>query len=280
VSHPALDLLPADVDITRELVIEGVSHIYRSAGQQPVAALLTTDLVIESGSFVCLVGPSGCGKSTLLEILAGLRPPAQGRVTLGQRPVIGPGPRRGLVFQQPSSLFPWRTVAGNVRFGLDVQGIPRRERKQRVATELARVGLTDFADRRVYELSGGMQQRCQLARALATSPDILLLDEPFGSLDTFTREKLQEELRGIWRESQPTIIFVTHSIEEAALLSTRVLVMSTRPGRIIGDYQIGFTHRDESAAQLRADSDFVAFCSQLRSAIWPDGPGATSSTVD
>ena len=259
--------LPAGVG--EELVIDAVGHTYGVGTDHPVPALDATDLVIEAGAFVCIVGPSGCGKSTLLEILAGLRRPTAGQVRLGGRTVIGPGRRRGGVFKQASSLFPWRTVAGNVGFGLELQGRSRSARRERVQRELTRVGLSDFADRPVYELSGGMQQRCQIARALANDPDVLLLDEPFGALDTFTRELLQEQLRGIWRESRPTIVFITHSVEEAALLSTRVLVMGPRPGRIVRDFPVDFTHRAESAARLRSEPDFVQFCARLRTAIGP-----------
>ncbi|MFT4287758.1 ABC transporter ATP-binding protein [Nocardioides sp.] len=250
-----------------DLVLDGVGHTYRSAGQAPVEALAATDLTIRAGEFVALVGPSGCGKSTLLEIVAGLRPPAHGRVLLGDAQVVGPGRRRGVVFQQSSSLLPWRTVAGNVALGLELARVPRARRAERVAAELARVGLADVADRAVYELSGGMQQRAQIARALAADPDVLLLDEPFGALDTFTRERLQEELRGIWRETGTTVLLVTHSVEEAVLLATRVIVFSPRPGTVVGDHRIDFTRRDEPAAVLRADPEFVAFAARLRASI-------------
>ena len=250
-----------------DLVLDGVGHTYGSRSATAVAALAPLDLTIAGGEFVSVVGPSGCGKSTLLEILAGLRPATTGAVHLGGARVVGPGRRRGVVFQQSSSLLPWRTVAGNVALGLELARVPRSERTARVARELERVGLTEFAGRRVYELSGGMQQRTQIARALAADPEVLLLDEPFGALDTFTRERLQDELREIWRATRRTVVFVTHSVEEAALLSTRVLVMSPRPGRVVGDHRIDFTHRDQPAAVLRADADFVAFCARLRASI-------------
>ncbi|MDR1512487.1 MAG: ATP-binding cassette domain-containing protein, partial [Propionibacteriaceae bacterium] len=175
-----------------DLVLDGVGHTYQSARGAPVEALAPISLTIGDGEFVALVGHSGCGKSTLLEIVAGLRPPTTGRVLLGGAEVVGPGRRRGVVFQQSSSLLPWRTVAGNVALGMELRQAPREEREARVARELARVGLTDFAQRKVYELSGGMQQRAQIARALAADPDVLLLDEPFSALDPFTRELLQE----------------------------------------------------------------------------------------
>lgn len=250
-----------------DLVIDGVGHTYGGRSAAAVSALSQLDLTIAAGEFVSVVGPSGCGKSTLLEILAGLRPASTGTVYLGAARVVGPGRRRGVVFQQSSSLLPWRTVAGNVALGLELARVPRAERTARVARELERVGLTEFAGHRVYELSGGMQQRTQIARALAADPEVLLLDEPFGALDTFTRERLQDELRTIWRDTRPTVVFVTHSVEEAALLATRVLVMSPRPGRIVGDHRVDFTHREETATALRADPDFVEFCSQLRASI-------------
>ena len=264
-ADPKLTVVPAPP--VPGLALQGVGHTYRSARAEPVVAFNPTDLTIEGGEFVALVGPSGCGKSTLLEIVAGLRPASEGDVLLGGARVVGPGRRRGVVFQQSSSLLPWRTVAGNVELGLITAARPKRERDQRVADELKRVGLTDFADRAVYELSGGMQQRVQIARALAADPDVLLLDEPFGALDAFTREHLQEQLRAIWKATGKTVILVTHSVEEAVLLATRVVLLSPRPGRVIADHRIDFTRRDEPAVALRADPDFVTFAARLRAAI-------------
>lgn len=251
----------------RDLVLDGVGHTYRSARSEPIVALKPTDLTIDAGEFVALVGPSGSGKSTLLEIIAGLRPPSTGEVRLGGAKVVGPGRRRGVVFQQSSSLLPWRTVAGNVELGLLRSGLPKAEYAPRVRRELDRVGLTEFADRAVYELSGGMQQRVQIARALVADPDVLLLDEPFGALDAFTRERLQEELRAIWKATGKTIILVTHSVEEAVLLGTRVILLSPRPGEIVSDSHISFSRRDEPAVALRADPDFVRFASRLRASV-------------
>ncbi|MDR1807060.1 MAG: ABC transporter ATP-binding protein [Propionibacteriaceae bacterium] len=250
-----------------DLVLDQVGHTYRTAGAPPVEALAPTSLTISAGEFVALVGHSGCGKSTLLEIVAGLRPPTTGRVLLGGAEIVGPGRRRGVVFQQSSSLLPWRTVAGNVALGPEIQKVPAAERAALVARELERVGLAEFADRKVYELSGGMQQRTQIARALAADPDVLLLDEPFSALDTFTRELLQEELRRIWKETGKTVLFVTHSVEEATLLATRVVLFSPRPGRVISDERIDFTRRDVSLKELRADPAVVAFAAALREAI-------------
>jgi ABC-type nitrate/sulfonate/bicarbonate transport system ATPase subunit len=169
-----------------------------------------------------------------------------------------------VVFQQSTSLYPWLTVRGNVELGLRLQGIGRRDRRRRADAELARVGLTEFANHRPYELSGGMQQRCQIARALANDPEVLLLDEPFGALDALTRENLQTELRSIWQQTGRTIVFITHSVEEAMLLGTRVIVMSPRPGRILQDRPSPYAHSGRSHADLRADPDFVEACHRLR----------------
>ncbi|MFN8023770.1 MAG: ABC transporter ATP-binding protein [Acidimicrobiales bacterium] len=250
----------------RALHLRGVGHTYPGSNG-PVEALGRVELTIDAGEFVCLVGPSGCGKSTLLEIVAGLRSPSSGSVTFGDRTIVGPSRHRCVVFQQSSSLMPWLTVRGNVELGLAVQGVARRERRGRAEVELERVGLSAFADHRVYELSGGMQQRCQIARALAVDPEVLLLDEPFGALDALTRETLQSELRNLWLEHGRTVLFVTHSIEEAALLASRVLVMSSRPGTISLDRTLSFTRSGRSAADLRADPEFVAVCHDLRTAI-------------
>ncbi len=248
------------------LHLAGVRHTYTSSSGT-VDAVDSLDLSIEPGELVCILGPSGCGKSTLLELIAGLRTPTEGRITLDGRLVIGPSRRRGVVFQQSSSLYPWRTVRGNVELAPQLGGASRAERRARAATELARVGLTEFADHRVYELSGGMQQRCQIARALAADPDVLLLDEPFGALDAMTRELLQMELRQIWLATGRTVVFVTHSVEEAALLGSRVLVMSPRPGRVVVDRRLGFSRSGRASAELRGDPDFVAVCRELRGTI-------------
>jgi ABC-type nitrate/sulfonate/bicarbonate transport system ATPase subunit len=253
-------------DADRGLRVRAVEHEYPTPNG-PVRALDRLDLDIAAGEFVCIVGPSGCGKSTLLELLAGLRQPTKGVFSLGNRTIIGPSRRRGVVFQQSSSLYPWLTVRGNVELGMRLQGVRRGERRTRADQEIRRVGLTDFADHQVYELSGGMQQRCQIARALAADPDVLMLDEPFGALDALTRESLQGELRQIWQATARTIVFVTHSIEEAALLSSRVLVMSPRPGRIIVDRTLGFSQSGRTNADLRADREFVETCHELRRAI-------------
>ena len=212
------------------VIIEALGKKYRSQGAD-MPALIDINLEIEGGEFICLLGPSGCGKSTLLKIIAGLIPASSGRITIDGMPINGPGPERAVVFQD-YALFPWMTVRDNIEFGLEARKLARSARKE-ISTKLLRtVGLSDFADRFPHHLSGGMKQRVSIARALAVNPSLLLMDEPFGALDAQTRQTLQDELLRIWREYRKTVIFVTHSIEEAIYLSDRIVVMTARPGRI------------------------------------------------
>jgi NitT/TauT family transport system ATP-binding protein len=220
------------------LDIRNVSRVFESTnGGQPVRALEPTSLSIAPNDFITILGPSGCGKSTLLRIVAGLDSPSAGEVLLNGKPVVRPGPDRGMVFQS-YTLFPWLTVAENIAFGLKEKGIPEAARKEIVASYIAKVGLSDFANHWPKQLSGGMQQRTAIARALANDPEILLLDEPFGALDNQTRSLMQELLLGIWEREKKTVLFVTHDIEEAAFLASRVVVMSARPGRIKADIRV------------------------------------------
>ena len=241
-------------NLGRAIAVHDVGHEYISQAG-PVLALEGINLTIPAGEFTVLLGPSGCGKSTLLELIAGLRIPTSGTLTIGDARIVGPSRHRGLVFQQSSSLMPWLSVEDNVALGLRINGVAKDERKERVATELARVHLSDFA------------QRCQIARALAVDPEVLLLDEPFGALDALTRESLQAEIRRIWQETGRTFVFVTHSVEEAVLLGSRVLVMSPRPGRIIHDQQLSFARSGEAITEVRADPSFVDQCHELRAMI-------------
>ncbi|MFI6043269.1 ABC transporter ATP-binding protein [Nocardia sp. NPDC051321] len=238
------------------VALSGVSKSY-PGDDGPTQVLAPTDLTIEGGEFVCVVGPSGCGKSTLLNILAGFLAPTEGTVQVGGDPITGPDPDRGVVFQQPN-LYPWLSVRQNVEFGPKVRGVPRHQRTAEAERMLTLVGLDHLGARRPYELSGGQQQRAQIARVLVNDPRIILMDEPFGALDALTREKLQGELLTLWRDGKKTVLFVTHSIDEALLLGTRVLVMGTRPGRIIYDEPTAFktTLTNPSFATLRADPDF------------------------
>jgi NitT/TauT family transport system ATP-binding protein len=212
------------------LTVENLNKTYISHGSE-TSALVDINLQIGEGEFVCLLGPSGCGKSTLLKIIAGLIPATSGRITINGRPVRGPGPERAVVFQD-YALFPWMTVRDNVEFGLEARKLPVAERREVSKRLLKVVGLSDFAERFPHQLSGGMKQRVSIARALAVDPSLLLMDEPFGALDAQTRQLLQDELLRIWREYRKTVVFVTHSIEEAIYLSDRIVVMTARPGRV------------------------------------------------
>jgi NitT/TauT family transport system ATP-binding protein len=196
-----------------------------------VEALKNINLDIEEGEFICLIGPSGCGKTTLLRIIAGLESPTSGAITLGGKQIPGPHPDRGMVFQE-FNLFPWRNVRRNVEFGLETKGISKGERHRIAQEYIDLVGLTGFERSYPHELSGGMKQRVGLARALVTSPKVLLMDEPFGSLDAQTRNLMQDELLNIWHRVRTTIIFVTHSADEAVYIADRVVVLSHRPGEI------------------------------------------------
>jgi ABC-type nitrate/sulfonate/bicarbonate transport system ATPase subunit len=208
-----------------------IEALSKSFGPASTPALIDIDLDVAEREFVCILGPSGCGKSTLLNIVAGFLAPGAGRVLVDGRPVTAPGAERGVVFQE-YVLFPWLTVAGNVEFGLALQGVSTTERRRVVGRYLELVGLTGHADKFPVQLSGGMKQRVAIARALANNPSIILMDEPFGALDAQTREVLQDELSRIQRVEHKTILFVTHSIREAVYLADRVVVMTSAPGRI------------------------------------------------
>ncbi len=213
-----------------KLALKSISMLYAQRGRR-FAALRDVSLEIEKGEFISLVGASGCGKTTLLRIADGLVTPTRGDVYVDGKPVTKPGPDRGFVFQQ-DALFPWRTVLDNITFGLEVQGRAKRDALRR-ADELVRlVGLAGFERHYPHELSGGMRQRANLARALTIDPDILLMDEPFAALDAQTREFMQAELLRVWRSNRKTVMFVTHQIDEAVYLADRVVVMTSRPGQI------------------------------------------------
>lgn len=221
----------------------------------PVRALAPFDLSVNKGDFLCVVGPSGCGKTTLLNIVAGFETPSTGSVTLDGKPIRGPGAERGVVFQQ-GALFNWMSVLENVAFGPRACGVGVAEARERAAQLLDLVGLKGFGAKYPYQLSGGMQQRVGIARALANDPDILLMDEPFAALDQQTRELLQEEMRRIWRRTGKTVIWITHSIEEALFLATHVLVMASRPGRTKAAFESSFSQSDDP--YLAASPEFAA----------------------
>ena len=224
------------------LRIEGVSRIFPGVRRRPpTVALEPIELAVEDNDFITILGPSGCGKSTLLRIVAGLDEPTAGRVLLDAQPVTGPGRDRGMVFQS-YTLFPWLTVRENICFGLREQGMARSEQERIAASFVERVGLVGFEDHHPRMLSGGMQQRTALARSLANDPKILLLDEPFGALDNQTRVLMQELLLGIWEADRKTVLFVTHDIDEAIFMASRVVVMTARPGRLKCEVAIDLPH--------------------------------------
>jgi NitT/TauT family transport system ATP-binding protein len=230
--------LHAQPDSRKEsIALSGVFRSYANSRGSFTPALQNIDLEIEQGEFVCIVGPSGCGKSTLLHLLAGLDRPTTGEITVDGNPVQGPGTDRILLFQE-LGLFPWLTVRQNVEFGLKMAGVSRDERRDSARRYLRMVHLSHFEDHYIHQLSGGMKQRVALARSLALRPKILLMDEPFAALDAQTRDMLHDELERIWKETSPTIVFVTHNVREAVRLGDRVLLMSFRPGRIKSQFQV------------------------------------------
>ncbi|HET7645038.1 MAG TPA: ABC transporter ATP-binding protein [Candidatus Limnocylindria bacterium] len=241
-----------------------------TAGAGAVTALSGIDLTIAAGEFVSLIGPSGCGKSTLLRLIGDLTPPTSGSVEVNGKPAHQArlGREYGMVFQAPV-LFEWRTVEDNVKLPLELLGMDRSERDARAREMLGLVELGDFARHHPYQLSGGMQQRVAIARALALQPDILLMDEPFGALDEMTRERMNSEVLRIWRQTGTTVVFVTHSIPEAVFLSTRVVVMSARPGRItrVVDVPLPQPRNDET----REDPRYFRVVTEVREALRAGG---------
>ncbi|MFL6969246.1 ABC transporter ATP-binding protein [Pseudomonas alvandae] len=228
----AMQTLEGRIDIRQLSIVLG-------QGAQAFEAVQGLDCQIEAGQFVCILGPSGCGKSTLLGALAGHLQPSTGTLKVDAVPVVGPSPQRGMVFQQ-HTLFPWRSVRDNVAFGLKMRGLGKLERHRAADEILALVGLEGFAGHWPDQLSGGMQQRVEIARVLVNRPRLLLMDEPFGALDALTRLNMQELLLDIWTRIRTTVVFVTHDIDEALFLADRLLVMSPRPGRIIEDLRLDF----------------------------------------
>ena len=254
------------------LEVRGVAHGYpvlNTNGHSRLQVIDPIDLCIEEGDFVSLVGPSGCGKTTLLRILAGLVRPETGSVLDREGAVTGPDWRRSLVFQDPH-LFPWLNVEQNIAFGPRNRGIPRNTYQPRVEELMSLVRLHEFRAAYPRQLSGGMKQRVALARGLANAPHILLLDEPLGALDALTREHMQDELRTIWKQTRCTIVLVTHSVEEALYLSTRVIVLSQRPARIVAELPVSFseTVRNGDGREVKSSGDFLALREKILSYVW------------
>ena len=230
----------------------------------PIKALENISFNIFRGEFVCVLGPSGCGKSTLLKILAGFIKPSAGSVKLSGEEITGTDWHRGVVFQNPP-LYAWFTVRENVAFGPKVRNIPKEEYKKLTDEYLAKVHLTEFAEKKIYELSGGMKQRVSIARALINNPEILLMDEPFGALDALTREKMQDLTRNIWWDTGKTIFFITHDVEEALLLGSRVIVLSRHPGKVIEDIQVEFSRQilEDGNADIKFSPNFYKYREKL-----------------
>ncbi len=238
--------------------LKGIDLFYEDDGGDPFEALHDLDLNLNEGDFVCAIGPSGCGKTSLLRVLAGYERATNGDVTVDGRPHYKPDAEVGVVFQQPN-LFPWLTIEKNVGFGPKMKGMDAHQLKQRVSYFLEMVSLIDAAKKLPHQLSGGMKQRAAIARALAADPKVILMDEPFGALDAFTRESMQLSLYDIWRKTNKSIFFITHDVEEALLLSTRIILMYANPGRIVEDIPNPFSARLQNTppADIRVSKDFI-----------------------
>ncbi|WP_422115753.1 ABC transporter ATP-binding protein [Brachybacterium sp. UNK5269] len=248
--------------------LEGVSQRYITDSGDVVHALAETDLQIPEGQFVCVVGPSGCGKTTLLKIIAGFLDPTGGTARYRGEQITKPGAERGVVFQQPN-LYPWYSVRDNVALGMRMHGVGTKERSAKAQRYLELVGLADFGDAKPYELSGGMQQRAQIARVLANETSVILMDEPFGALDAITRARLQADLLHIQRAENRTVFFITHDVDEAVFLGDRVVVMSSRPGRVVLDQDVELSAKAGRmlGEEMRRLPDFIELRERIAAAI-------------
>jgi len=258
------------------ITYEDVSVVFPATRKnEATTALENISLQLEPTELVVVIGRSGCGKTTLLNLLAGFMPPSKGRVLMDGLPIVGPGVERGVIFQK-NALMPWLNVRKNVELGLKFQKVSAETRKARVEECLAWVGLEEFANHRVYELSGGMQQRVGIARALSSDPRILLMDEPLGALDALTRETLQELVLDIWNKSHKLILLITHSIEEALFMGTKLVVMTPRPGRIHKVYPLDFCEKfiaGGDARAIKSSPEFIALREEIMNVIHPKEGG-------
>ena len=274
-ARPEVHFDPSKVEVAREsktespLVVEELGMVYELPDGGSVEALKDVTFTLEPGRLLTLLGPSGCGKTTLLNIVAGFLAPTSGDVKLGSDPITGPGQDRGMVFQR-GALFEWLSVNDNVGFGARMNGRSRPASREAVQDLLQIVGLQDFGDKAVYELSGGMQQRVALARCLANDPKIILMDEPLGALDALTREKMQSLVLNLWNETGKTIVLVTHSVEEALYLGDQLFVMAPRPGRIERTYSLPFAEQalTADARELKTSQQFIDTREEILTMIW------------
>ena len=274
-ARPEVRFDPSDGEVAQEsnterpLVVEHLGMVYELPDGSTVEALKDVSFTLQPGRLLTLLGPSGCGKTTLLNIIAGFLAPTSGEAKLGGTPITGPSQDRGMVFQQ-GALFEWLSVNDNVGFGARMNGRSRPASREAVQELLRTVGLGDFGDKAVYELSGGMQQRVALARCLANDPTIILMDEPLGALDALTREKMQGLVLNLWNQTGKTIVLVTHSVEEALYLGDQLFVMAPRPGRIERVYDLPFAQQALSAdaRELKASPEFIQAREEILSLIW------------
>jgi NitT/TauT family transport system ATP-binding protein len=266
---------PTPATATAKISVRDIRKTFQLKNEEFVA-LERVSLDIADNEFVTVVGPSGCGKSTLMNILAGLETPTSGHALVDGTDVSGPGPERGVIFQQ-YALFPWLTVRKNVEFGLKVAGLSRAERRERADYFIRMVGLEQFADALPKMLSGGMKQRCAIARAYAVNPSILLMDEPFGALDALTRVKLQEQLLDTWNREKRTVMFITHDVDEAVFLANRVVVMAARPGRIYDVIDVNLPY--PRTEDVRLSPEFGELRNRVWHSVYHQEPGIAAGTT-
>lgn len=251
-----------------EIINVSLAYPGRKNGEK-ILALENVNLTVEGQDFVVALGPSGCGKTTLLNLLAGFIPPTEGHILLDGKMVRGPNKDRGVVFQK-HALLPWMNVIENAAFGLKLQGMSKTERRKIACKYISLVGLEDFQDHAIYQLSGGMQQRLGIARVLTSDPHIMLMDEPFGALDALTRDSMQELILDVWANTRKMIFFITHSVEEALFLATRLVVMTPRPGRILHTFSLPFSHQYlklQDARKIKSQPDYIEMREKIYSIV-------------